>query len=306
MKSSLDKKENIRNKKICKVKSVKKLNTPRKRKTTLHTNLMYSLEKKKREIKNSYYKNNLFFSKILQIKDKKIYSEVSDHFDYLIDSFRNLDKINLKEIPNNNSSTKIQNKKKILVFDLDQTLISSNIAENHQNQKTQKVKIILKNKLPKILNIKLRPYAKKILKELSKFFEIIIFTASEKFYADPIIDLLDPQNNIIKKRFYRQNCLIIKNKFFIKDLKILRYDLKDVIIIDDSVSFFLQLENGVTILPFFDNEEDSELLYLQRFLMKMVCVEDVRAVIMEHFKWDKFEKFWKKPRELLEEIYFNS
>ena len=167
------------------------------------------------------------------------------------------------------------------------------------------MKIILENKIYKYINIKLRPYVKQILKDLSKFFEIIIFTASEKFYADPIIDILDPQNNIISKRYYRQNC-IQKNNFFIKDLKILKIDLKDVIIIDDSISsFFWQLENGVIILPFFDNDEDSELLYLKRFLMKLAFVDDVRDSIMKYFKWDCFEKFWKKPQELLKEIYFN-
>ena len=123
MKSSLDKKENIeRNKKICKVKSIKKNKISRKRKKNFHSNLIYSLEKKKREIKNSYYKNNLFYSKILQVKDKKIYSEVSDHFDFIIDSFRNLEKINNihKDINiskiKKNSSTKIKKKKKNISF----------------------------------------------------------------------------------------------------------------------------------------------------------------------------------------------
>ena len=40
--------------------------------------------------------------------------------------------------------------------------------------------------------INVRPFAKEILEELSKEFEIIIFTASHSCYAKAVLEYLDP------------------------------------------------------------------------------------------------------------------
>ena len=68
-----------------------------------------------------------------------------------------------------------KDKKKIftLVLDLDETLISFHRDENG------------------IGIIKPRPYLFQFLKEMSKIYELIIFTAATKEYADPILDLID-------------------------------------------------------------------------------------------------------------------
>lgn len=41
--------------------------------------------------------------------------------------------------------------------------------------------------LPSGLKFNTRPYASKFLKELSKVYELVIFTAAEQTYADEII-----------------------------------------------------------------------------------------------------------------------
>jgi CTD small phosphatase-like protein 2 len=46
---------------------------------------------------------------------------------------------------------------------------------------------------------------------MAKKFEIIIFTASHKSYADAILDELDPDKNIFSHRLYRNNCTILPN-----------------------------------------------------------------------------------------------
>ena len=53
----------------------------------------------------------------------------------------------------------------------------------------------------------IRPFAKEILEELSKDFEIIIFTASQQEYANAVIDYLDPQNRYIDHRLFREDCI---------------------------------------------------------------------------------------------------
>jgi len=53
----------------------------------------------------------------------------------------------------------------------------------------------------------IRPYTSVLLKELSKIFELIIYTASHASYANAIIDYLDPDGKYISHRFYRENCI---------------------------------------------------------------------------------------------------
>jgi len=63
-----------------------------------------------------------------------------------------------------------------LVLDLDETLVHYEASERR---------------------FKLRPHCLSFLKELSPHFEIVIFTAASQDYADYILDILDPQKNLI-------------------------------------------------------------------------------------------------------------
>jgi CTD small phosphatase-like protein 2 len=42
---------------------------------------------------------------------------------------------------------------------------------------------------------------------MSKFYELVIYTASQKNYADKIIDYFDT-NKVIRYRFYRESCIL--------------------------------------------------------------------------------------------------
>lgn len=53
------------------------------------------------------------------------------------------------------------------------------------------------------LGINVRPGAYEFLKDLSKLFEIVIFTAGNSEYANPILDILDPKRKYISKRLFR-------------------------------------------------------------------------------------------------------
>lgn len=74
---------------------------------------------------------------------------------------------------------------------------------------------------------------------------------------------------------------------YVKDLRIFSkvFDLKDIIIIDNSVlSFAYQLENGVPIIPFFDNKKDEELHILTNYLDFIHNCEDFRIINRKRFK----------------------
>ena len=103
--------------------------------------------------------------------------------------------------------------------------------------------------------VSIRPYALSFIKKMSKYFEMIVFTASEKDYADMIVDQLDLEG-LIKHRLYREHCLKIDRNLYTKDLRIINRDLSQIVMVDNSaVSFLCQPENGIPILSYFGGED---------------------------------------------------
>lgn len=104
------------------------------------------------------------------------------------------------------SSDEKPNKEFTLVLDLDETLIHSDSTRSSASDEEIIVKI--GNTIEKYY-IKLRPYVREFLAKMGELFELVIFTAAMKEYADKVIDFLDPEG-LIKRRFYRD--VYYKNK----------------------------------------------------------------------------------------------
>jgi len=81
-----------------------------------------------------------------------------------------------------------------------------------------------------------RPGAHKFLEDMSKLYEIVIFTAGMQDYADGVLDLLD-QEGRISYRLYRQHCQR-DGPVYIKDLSLIGRDLKRTIIVDNLADNF--------------------------------------------------------------------
>lgn len=64
---------------------------------------------------------------------------------------------------------------------------------------------------------------------------------------------------------------------YTKDLRIFNRPLSQLVLIDNaSYSYAWQIENGIPIIPFYDNKEDRELETLREYLVGMKGVADVR------------------------------
>jgi RNA polymerase II subunit A small phosphatase-like protein len=48
-----------------------------------------------------------------------------------------------------------------------------------------------------------RPGVDEFLAEMAEIYELVVFTASESFYASEVIDFLDPEGTLISHRLFR-------------------------------------------------------------------------------------------------------
>jgi RNA polymerase II subunit A small phosphatase-like protein len=87
------------------------------------------------------------------------------------------------------------------------------------------------------IHVLVRPGVNEFLEKMSKHYELIVFTASLSKYAEPLVDHLDPKR-VCYFRLFREHCTMI-NGAFVKDLKRLDRDMKDIIILDVLLFFFI-------------------------------------------------------------------
>ncbi len=137
-----------------------------------------------------------------------------------------------------------------------------------------------------------------------------MFTASEKDYANPIIDLLDPENWLIAARFYRNSCFNY-NGAYVKDLIIFNKPLNDIVIVYNSMAAFrFQIDNGVSIADLYDDLDDDELVHLMCYFPKLAAADDVRKLIEFHFHFRIYSarsmnelKMFKKVKKLRTQVF---
>ncbi|KAF2127123.1 hypothetical protein P153DRAFT_368460 [Dothidotthia symphoricarpi CBS 119687] len=178
---------------------------------------------------------------------------------------------------------------KTLIIDLDETLIHS-IAKGSRFQTGHMVEVklqasvgaggqIIGPQVPILYYVHKRPYCDDFLKKVSKWYNLIIFTASVQEYADPVIDWLEVERKYFAGRYYRQHCTL-RNGAYIKDLAQVEPDLSKVMILDNSpLSYVFHPDNAIPIEGWISDPTDTDLLHLIPLLEGLQYVTDVRALL---------------------------
>ncbi|XP_018905744.1 CTD nuclear envelope phosphatase 1 homolog isoform X2 [Bemisia tabaci] len=175
-------------------------------------------------------------------------------------------------------------KRKVLVLDLDETLIHS----YHDGVVRTTVKpvippdFVLKVVIdthPVRFFVHKRPHVDFFLDIVSQWYELVVFTASMEIYGAAVADILDNNRGILRKRFYRQHCTP-ESGCYTKDLSAICSDLSSIFILDNSPGAYRSHpENAIPIRSWTQDPSDTALLSLLPVLDALRFTQDVRSVL---------------------------
>ncbi len=124
---------------------------------------------------------------------------------------------------------------------------------------------------------------------MNKYWNLMVFTASDPRYADHIVDLLDPDFLFIKNVCYRHQCdgqgpLLVKDlrSFVSSWLK-----LEQILMVDNRLgSFSYQIFNGIPILPYLGDPADTEMKGLASVCKRLSRHDvDIQAYLKERYQY---------------------
>jgi Dullard-like phosphatase family protein len=161
--------------------------------------------------------------------------------------------------------------KKLLLLDLDETLIHCSGDLSLRSQFEMEIDFVNHEGVPLRGLLNVRPHARQFLQNMSEHFEVVVFTASMKYYADRILRVLDPQRKCVSHVFYRESCARTRGDKLVKDLTAFaKVPTEEMILVDNNMyCIWPQPDNGVPILNFEFNQADTELEKLESFLISL-------------------------------------
>jgi RNA polymerase II subunit A small phosphatase-like protein len=172
-------------------------------------------------------------------------------------------------------------KKNILVLDLDETLVHSEIGPDSS------------------VRVAFRPHVAPFLRSVTHSFgEVVAFTAGAESYADGVFDTLSEMSfgsvqeakkqGLFKRRLFRDSCTTVRGPgtlVTIKDLRLVSKDMARVVLLDNTPSTYtMQPENGIPIASFWGGDDDDALLEMVPKLLVVAGAHDVRAAVGNTFR----------------------
>lgn len=78
---------------------------------------------------------------------------------------------------------------------------------------------------------------------------------------------------------------------YIKDLRILGRDLSKCFLVDNAAySFGFQIANGILVLPFKGEKNDTELLMLSEYIQFLMKQPNPTQYNLKHFRYDEYSR----------------
>ena len=118
-----------------------------------------------------------------------------------------------------------------LVLDMDQTLVHTSWSPVWEPDMILPIET---EDSTETAYVKKRPFVDEFLRFCSPLFEVVIFTAATSEYANPLLDQLDPDRQLLAYRLFREHCTVDDDHWYVKDLSLLGRPLNKICIIDDS------------------------------------------------------------------------
>ena len=118
----------------------------------------------------------------------------------------------------------------------------------------------------------LRHGAREFLKWASERYELVLFTAAERRYADPIVDALESGERLFSHRLYREHCIaapVGKVGTPLKSLRAIgdrRYE-QCMLVDDNPLHLEANKDRSVHVKPFVDPEKNDEELAILEILL---------------------------------------
>ena len=141
------------------------------------------------------------------------YDTYSHFFETLFRELRKLDGIGhpvvipqkIKGLNGADLNTNFDPYKPLLLLDMDETLLFTTI--NMKRTKKTTLKIKSPKGIPLYIEVYLRPFLKRFLEKIKKYYNLGIFTASERYYAEPCISHFDSkESSYFCLKLYRDSC----------------------------------------------------------------------------------------------------
>lgn len=172
---------------------------------------------------------------------------------------------------------------KLVILDLDETLIH-----------------VTKNKLHIKEDFKLedyfiykRPFLNDFFNSISNHFKVGIWSSASDFYVSEIVDKIKSESLQLEFIWGRSKCSRRRDFYFdeyvyekrLDKLKKKGFSLEQILIIDDSPEKSrTNFGNAIHIKPFEGNLNDCELNFLDKYLLEIKNVENVRELEKRHWR----------------------
>lgn len=167
--------------------------------------------------------------------------------------------------------------KKTLILDLDETLVHSSFQPVPGAHFV--LKIELDGEVHSVYVLK-RPGVDEFLRAVAERWEVVVFTASLAKYADPLLDMLDP-DGLVAGRLFRDACVQHYGNY-VKDLSLMGRSMRNICIVDNSpYSYIFQPDNALAVTSWFNDESDRQLRELVPIMEDLSRADDVARFLTD-------------------------